>query len=220
MKLYTYWRSTAAYRVRIALNLKGLQAEQVSVHLVRDGGEQHREDYRALNPQGLVPTLVDGDQHLSQSLAIIEYLDERHAEPALLPETAAGRARVRSLAQLIGCEIHPLNNLRVLQHLEGEFGISGDRRRLDWYHHWLREGFRALEQRLASEAETGRFCHGDTPGLADLCLVPQLYNARRFELPLEDYPHLTAIDAACAELSAFRDAAPEAQPDAPAQEAS
>ena len=215
MKLYTYWRSTAAWRVRIALNLKGLEGEQVPVHLVRDGGEQHREDYRALNPQGLVPLLADGDLRVSQSLAIIEYLDEQYPEPALLPDAAGDRARVRSLAQLIGCEIHPLNNLRVLQHLESEFDISGDRRRLGWYHHWLHQGFQALERRLSEEAETGRFCHGDSPTLADLCLVPQLYNARRFECPLDDYPTLTAIDDACRELEAFRAAEPERQPDAP-----
>jgi maleylacetoacetate isomerase len=213
MKLYTYWRSTAAYRVRIALNLKGLQAEQVPVHLVRGGGEQHRDDYRGLNPQGLVPVLVDEGEVITQSLAIVEYLDETHPEPALLPADPAGRARVRGLAQAIACEMHPLNNLRVLQYLTGELGVS-EARKTAWYHHWLSEGFRALELRLSRDAATGRFCHGDSPGLADLCLAPQLYNARRFEFPLEDFPTVLRIDEACGQLDAFRAAAPEAQPDA------
>ncbi|MCP1727516.1 maleylacetoacetate isomerase [Natronospira proteinivora] len=213
MKLYTYWRSTAAYRVRIALHLKGIPYEQAPVHLVKDGGEQHQDSYRGLNPQGLVPTLMDGGVVITQSLAILEYLEERHPEPALLPSGAADKARVRGLAQLIACEVHPLNNLRVLQYLSNELRVS-DRQKTAWYHHWLAEGLGALETRLANEKDTGDFCHGDQPGLVDLCLVPQLYNARRFEFPLEDYPTLVAIDARCRALNAFRAAAPEAQPDA------
>lgn len=213
MKLYTYWRSTAAYRVRIALHLKGLRFELEPVHLVREGGEQHRPDYLAMNPQGLVPTLMDGAHVLTQSLAILEYLDDKQPEPPLLPDDALGRARVRSLAQMIASEVHPLNNLRVLQYLTGELGVS-DEQKTAWYHHWLEQGLAPLEKRLANESATGRFCHGDQVSQADICLVPQLYNARRFEFPLDDYPTLRRIDAACRELDAFRAAAPEAQPDA------
>lgn len=213
MKLYTYWRSTAAYRVRIALHLKGLRFELEPVHLVREGGEQHRPDYLAMNPQGLVPTLMDGAHVLTQSLAILEYLDDKQPEPPLLPDDALGRARVRSLAQMIASEVHPLNNLRVLQYLTGELRVS-DEQKTAWYHHWLAQGLAPLEKRLANESATGRFCHGDQVSQADICLVPQLYNARRFEFPLDDYPTLRRIDAACRELDAFRAAAPEAQPDA------
>ena len=213
MKLYTYWRSTAAYRVRIALNMKGLQYEQAPIHLVKDGGEQHQANYRARNPQGLVPTLIDGGQTISQSLAILEYLEESYPEPALLPKDPVERARVRSLAQVIACEVHPLNNLRVLQYLNKELGLS-DRQRDAWYHHWLAQGLKPLEMRLANESDTGQFCHGNEVTLADLCLVPQLYNARRFEFPLDDYPTLLSIDARCRELDFFKAAAPESQPDA------
>ncbi|MEA5445964.1 maleylacetoacetate isomerase [Gammaproteobacteria bacterium AB-CW1] len=213
MKLYTYWRSTAAYRVRIALHLKGLRCEQEPVHLVKDGGEQHKGEYRAINPQGLVPTLVDGGHVITQSLAILEYLEEKHPEPALLPSKPVERARVRSLAQIIACEVHPLNNLRVLQYLSNELDVS-DRQKTRWYHHWLEQGLKPLERRLANEGRTGRFCHGDSPTLADVCLVPQLYNARRFDFPLDAYPTLRRIDEACRELNAFRASAPEAQPDA------
>jgi len=212
MKLYTYWRSTAAYRVRIALHLKGLRYEQESVHLVRDGGEQHKPDYKALNPQGLVPTLLDEGRVINQSLAIIEYLDEKYPDTPLLPKSPVERARVRSLALLIASEVHPLNNLRVLQYLSNEVGVS-DAKKTAWYHHWLEQGLAPLELRLANESATGAFCHGDQPGLADLCLVPQLYNARRYEFPLNDYPTLERIDERCRALDAFRAAAPEAQPD-------
>ena len=213
MKLYTYWRSTAAYRVRIALHLKALPCEQEPVHLVKDGGEQHKADYRALNPQGLVPALVDKGRVITQSLAILEYLEETHPEPALLPQDPMDRARVRSLAQIIACEVHPLNNLRVLKYLGDELGLKEPEKQ-GWYHHWLEQGLKPLEQRLANESHTVRFCHGDSVTWADICLVPQLYNARRFEFPLEDYPTLVRIDTACRELDAFRAAAPEAQPDA------
>ena len=213
MKLYSYWRSSAAWRVRIALNLKGMEWETSPVHLVRDGGEQRKPDYLSVNPQGLVPVLQDGDISLTQSLAIIEYLEERQPEPPLLPADAAGRARVRSLAQLVACDIHPLNNLRVLQYLTGQGGFD-EAARDRWYRHWIACGFEALEQRLVEEPGTGRFCHGDRPGLADCCLVPQVYNARRFDCDLQPFPSILRIDAACSELEAFAAAAPERQPDA------
>ena len=213
--LYGYWRSSAAYRVRIALGLKGLPWESRPVHLVKDGGEQHASGYAAMNPQQLVPSLRDGGRVLTQSLAIMEYLEETRPEPSLLPADARGRARVRSLAQLVACDVHPLGNLRVLQYLERELGV-GEAQRGAWSRHWIATGFAALEAMLAGNAATGRYCHGDTPGLADACLVPQVYNARRWKLPLDDYPTIRRIDAACGELEAFRSAAPEVQADAPA----
>lgn len=213
LRLYTYWRSSAAYRVRIALNLKKLRHELIPVHLVRDGGEQHKPDYRAINPQGLVPTLLDGERQLRQSLAILEYLDEVYPEPPLLPATPRDRARVRGIANLIACDIHPLNNLRVLQFLEKEMA-QGDKARRNWYVYWLEEGFNALEQLLAEHPSTGIFCEGDEPTVADICLVPQVYNARRFELDMKRYPTIARIDEACQSLPAFADAAPDNQPDA------
>lgn len=213
MKLYSYWRSSAAYRVRIALNLKGIEAELIPVHLVKDGGQQHAPDYTALNPQHLVPTFTDGDTVLTQSLAIVEYLDECWPEPALLPESAADRAWVRSLAQLIACDIHPINNLRVLQYLAQELQV-GDAAKKAWYRHWVIKGFEALEAMLANDERTGSFCYGARAGLADLCLVPQVYNARRFAIDLAPYPTIARIDAACQKLDAFKHAAPENQPDA------
>lgn len=212
--LYGYWRSSAAYRVRIALALKGLGYTHAPVHLVRDGGEQHKDAYRALNPQGLVPCLVDGAAVLTQSLAIIEYLEETYpATPPLLPADAAGRARVRAIAQAIACDIHPLGNLRVLKALESRFGAD-ETQRGEWVRHWIATGFAALEAMLAGSAATGRHCHGDMPTLADVCLVPQVYNARRWQLDLAPYPTLERIDAVCRALPAFQAAAPEAQPDA------
>jgi maleylpyruvate isomerase len=210
--LYGYFRSSAAYRVRIALNLKGLDYDQATVNLVK--GEQKADDFRTHNPQGLVPVLeTDEGTQLSQSLAICEYLDERHPEPPLLPADAEGRARVRSLAQLIACEIHPLNNLKVLKHLVHELKVD-DEAKLTWYHHWIDEGFTALEARLANEATTGAFCHGDTPSLADICLVPQVFNAERFECDLAAYPTIRRIAEQCRTLDAFAKAAPGQQPDA------
>lgn len=212
MKLYGYFRSSAAYRVRIALNLKGLAYEQVAVNLA--DGEQRGVDNLARNPQGLVPVLeTDDGTRLTQSLAICEYLDERYPEPPLLPADAAERARVRALAQAIACEIHPLNNLKVLKYLTGELGVS-DEARLGWYRHWISEGFDALETRLADSPATGAFCHGDTPTLADACLVPQVFNARRFDCDLSAYPTIRRIAERCATLDAFQRAAPTAQPDA------
>ncbi len=211
MELYGYWRSSAAYRVRIALNLKGLEATQHPVNL-RTG--EHRGDaYRRLNPQGRVPALVDDGVTYTQSVAILEYLDERYPEPPLLPETPQQRARVRALVQLVASDMHPVNNLSVLQYLVEVLG-AGDEQKIAWYRHWIKEGFTALEAMLADDGRTGRFCHGDTPGMADLCLVPQVYNARRFKCDLSAYPTIVGIDAACAELDAFRNAKPEAQPDA------
>ena len=213
MKLYSFFRSSAAYSVRIALNLKGLPYEYSPVHLSRGGGEQLRPEFRSVNPQALVPVLQDGDRLLSQSLAIIEYLDEVHPDPPLLPTTPADRARVRALAQTIACEIHPLNNTRVLNYLTGVAGV-GDDAKNSWYRHWVAEGFKALEARLAGSPATGKFCHGDTPGIADCCLVPQVFNARRFKCDLSPYPTLVAIDGQCRALAAFQRAAPERQPDA------
>ena len=214
IKLYSYWRSSAAFRVRIALNLKGLPYETRAVHLVRDGGEQHAPDYARLNPQELVPALVDGGKVMTQSMAIVEYLDETHPHPPLLPADAAGRARVRGLAQIVGCDIHPIGNLRVLQRIGTQFGADDEQKGI-WMRHWIAAGFHAMETMLANSKDTGRYCHGDTPGLADLCLVPQVYNAQRWKMPLDAYPTILRIDAACRELDAFKAALPEQQPDAP-----
>lgn len=216
MKLHTYFRSSAAYRVRIALNLKGLAPEQAFVHLRR--GEQAKPPFADLNPEHLVPALeVDGpDGHhvLTQSLAIIEYLDETHPSPPLLPADPLGRARVRALALAVACDIHPLNNLRVLGRLKA-MGHSQEEVD-DWYRHWIAVGLTALEAQLASDPRTGRFCHGDAPGLADILLVPQLANARRLACPVDGYPTLLRIDEACRALPAFAAAAPDRQPDAEA----
>ena len=212
MQLYDYFRSSAAYRVRIALNLKGLAPERVFVHLRRNA--QLTDAYLALNPQGLVPTLVTDDgEVLTQSLAIVEWLDEEHPDPPLLPRTAAARARVRSLALAIACEIHPLNNLRVLNYLTGTLGVSTAQKD-GWYRYWCDVGLEAIETRLQRESATGRFCHGDTPGLADCCLIPQVANSRRFDTPLEAFPTIRRIEAACLALPAFQRAAPQVQPDA------
>lgn len=212
-QLYTYFRSSAAYRVRIALHLKGLPFESIPVHLLRQGGEQHQAAYVQRNPSQLVPTLVEGGLNLGQSLAIIEYLDETQREPPLLPADPAGRARVRALALTVACEIHPLNNLRVLNYLEHHLQLEAAAR-ADWYRHWITLGFHTLEALLAGHPDTGRFCHGQQPTLADCCLVPQVANARRFETPLADFPHIRRIAANCLELDAFQHAAPAAQPDA------
>ena len=215
MKLYGYWRSSAAYRVRIALNLKQLSAEQVSVHLVNNGGEQHSPAYHQLNPQHLVPTLVDdgieGELNLSQSLAIIEYLEEKYPKEALLPSNIEHRAIVRGMAQAIACEIHPLDNLRVLQYLVKDMGVS-DADKMRWYQHWITVGFTALEAQLSQYS--GHYCFGDTSSLADICLVPQVYNAKRFNVPLDAFPNIVRINNACNQLAAFADAAPEQQHDA------
>jgi len=211
MKLYSYFRSSAAYRVRIALNLKGQGYEYVPVHLRK--GEQSAAPYREMNPQGLVPTLTDDRGSFTQSLAIIEYLDERYPKPPLLPKPPEARARVRAIAMAIACDIHPLDNLRVLRYLTRTIGAS-DEAKDGWYRHWIDLGLGALETQLAGETATGEFCHGATPTLADVCLVPQLANAWRSGIPLDAYPTLTRIEAACNALPAFATAAPERQPDA------
>jgi maleylpyruvate isomerase len=210
MILYDYFRSSAAYRVRIALNLKGLAAEHRFVHLRR--GEQRDAAYLELNPQGLVPTLTIGHRRLTQSLAIIEYLEEKHPNPPLLPPGPEDRAWVRSIALAIACDIHPLNNLRVLKYLESPLALDAPKRD-EWYRHWIREGFAAIEKQLAERGES-RFCFGDTPSLADVCLVPQVANSRRLSVPLDPYPRIRAIDAACLALPEFDRARPENNPDA------
>ncbi|WP_312326890.1 maleylacetoacetate isomerase [Stenotrophomonas sp.] len=213
IELFSYWRSSAAYRVRIGLNLKGLAHQITPVHLVRDGGQQHSEGYAALNPQELVPTLVHGECVVRQSMAILEYLDEVFPDPSLLPDDALGRARVRALAQLVACDIHPLNNLRVMQFFSDTWNVPQPERD-DWTKHWMQVGFDAMERMLVESVETGRFCHGDTPTLADCCLVPQLFNARRFNVDLTSYPTLVRIEEACLALEAFDAARPENQADA------
>ncbi len=209
--LHGFFRSSTAFRVRIALNLKGLAYDQRFRHLRK--GEQRAPDYLMLNPQGLVPTLEIDNHVLTQSLAILEYLDETHPEPALLPKDAVGRARVRSLAYMVACEIHPINNLRVLQDLSKRFGAN-DGAVAEWFRHWVKETFAPLEQRLASEASTGTFCHGNTPTLADVCLVPQVINNTRFQVDMTPYPTISRIHRACIELPAFAAALPDVQPDA------
>lgn len=213
LQLYTYFRSSAAYRVRIALNLKGLAYQALPVHLLKGGGEQLRDEYRALNPAALVPTLTDDELVLTQSLAILEYLEERWPQVPLLPPDAAGRARVRALALTIACEIHPLNNLRVMKYL-GEHLAAAEEARREWYRHWTAHGLAVLERHLASEARTGLFCHGDAPTLADCCLIPQVFNAQRFHIDLAPYPTVQRIAEHCAELDAFIAAHPAQQPDA------
>lgn len=217
LRLYTYWRSSAAYRVRIVLNLKGLPYESVPKHLLRDGGEQRKADYLALNPQGLVPALADGDLVIPQSLAICEYLEEVHPTPALLPGSAAERAIVRGMALAIACDTHPLNNLPITGYLRKELGAddAGVQR---WIEHWIHRGFTGLERWVASLANTPtdppHYCFGSQVTLADACLVPQMYNARRFKVDLSDYPNLVAICQHLESLPAFAAARPEAQPDA------
>lgn len=213
LRLYSYWRSSAAYRVRIGLNLKGLRYETLPVHLVRDGGQQHQPEYVAKNPQHMVPTLLHGVRVIRQSLAILEYLDEAWPSPRLLPMTARDRARVRGLAQIVASDIHPLNNLRVLQYFDKTWNVPQSERD-DWVKHWIVEGFNALEALLCDDTATGTYCHGQTPGLADCCLVPQVFNARRFGVDMEPFPTLVRIEQACLALPAFDQARPERQPDA------
>jgi len=213
MKLYTYFRSSAAYRVRIALNLKGLDYEAVPVHLLREGGQHLMDNYLTINPSGLVPALQDDRMTLTQSMAIIEYLDELHPMVPLLPKDAVGRARVRELAQIIACDIHPVNNLRVLKYLVKHLGLS-EEAKTDWYRHWVIEGLRSVEAHLARNLGTGRFCHGDTPTIADCFLVPQVFNAQRFDIDVDAYPTVARINALCVDLPAFKAAHPSQQPDA------
>ena len=210
MKLYTYFRSSAAYRVRIALNLKGVTCEMIPIHLQKEGGLNKKPAYRAVNPQMRVPALaLDSGEVLIQSLAIIEYLDELHPQPPLLPRDAVERAKVRALAQVIACDIHPLNNVAPLRYLKNELGQ--DQAKIDaWYHHWIVEGFAAIETMMRGTP----YAFGKEVTLADLCLMPQVYNARRLKVPLDRFPRIVAVDAACAKLAAFDQARPENQPDA------
>jgi maleylacetoacetate isomerase len=210
MKLYSYFRSSAAFRVRIALNLKKLDYETAAIHLRRN--DQSRPDYRSVNPQGLVPTLQDGKRTLIQSMAIIEYLDETHPEPPLLPKEPADRARVRALADIVACDIHPINNLRVLRYLTHQLGHD-EAAIASWYNHWIAAGFEALEPLLAKDARTGAFCHGDAPGLADIALVPQVVNAERYRLDLTPYPTVARVYENCMKLDPFTAAHPSRQPD-------
>jgi maleylacetoacetate isomerase len=213
MKLYTFFRSSASYRARIALNLKGLTYEQVPIHLRRGGGEQFGSDYKAINPQALVPALDDNGQILTQSLAIIEYLEERYPHPPLLPADPVDRALVRSMALVIACEIHPIQNLRVLNYLKSAHQQTDDDNKR-WAQHWIDLGLSALETMVVNRSKRGKFCFGDTPTLADICLVPQLANARRFGCDLSRFPTLLQIEGNCMALPAFANAAPEKQPDA------
>jgi maleylacetoacetate isomerase len=210
MQLYGYFRSSAAFRLRIALNLKQLEYENAFIHLRR--GDQGQAAFRGVNPQGLVPALDIDGQTLIQSLAIIEYLDETHPEPPLLPPDPAGRARVRALAAIVACDIHPINNLRVLRYLQKPLGH--DHAAIEsWYNHWIVEGFDPLEKLLADDDRTGGFCHGDRPGLADIALVPQVVNAERYRLDLGPYPTINRIFETCMMLDAFAAAHPQRQPD-------
>ena len=209
MILYDYFRSSAAFRVRIALNLKGLSAERRYIHLRK--GEQRAAAYLEENPQGLIPTLVVGERRLTQSMAIIEYLDEKHPLPPLLPAAAEDRAWVRSIAQLIACDIHPIDNTRVLAYLENELKLD-QAARDTWYRHWIIEGFNALEKQLAESGAP--FACGDKPTIADICLVPQVANANRLKTPLEPYPRIRQINDNCLKLKAFADARPEVHPHA------
>jgi len=213
MKLYTYFRSSAAYRVRIALNLKGLKYEAVPVHLLRGGGEQLQANYIKMNPSGLVPTFQDDYITLTQSMAILEYLEDEYPQVPLMPKDAAGRARVRELAQIVACDIHPVNNLRVLRYLVHELGLS-DEAKTQWYRHWLVGGLDVLEKHLARDPSAGPLCHGYLPTIADCFLVPQVFNAQRQGIDIAVYPNIARINAACAEIPAFVAAHPSNQPDA------
>ncbi|MDP3562075.1 MAG: maleylacetoacetate isomerase [Legionellaceae bacterium] len=207
MKLYDYYRSSCSYRVRIALNIKKINYETIPIHLVQDGGIQHSLAYQAVNPQELVPSLETNNHILTQSLAIIEYLEEMNPEPAFLPTHPLERAQIRGLAQLIACDIHPLNNLRVLKTLREEFKASDDQITA-WYHQWLQTGFNALETKLATLPRTKSVCFKDQVSLADICLIPQVYNATRFEFSLDNYPLIQEINAYCLTIPEFSEAAP------------
>jgi maleylpyruvate isomerase len=213
LKLYTYFRSSAAFRVRIALNLKALPYEAVPIHLMRGSGEHNSESYAARNPARLVPTLADGDLSIGQSIAIIEYLEDRFPQPALLPADPVLRAQVRELALSVACDIHPLNNLRVLRYLHAPLGIDEQRRDV-WARHWIGLGFTAIEQKLAHSPVRGPYCFGERATLADCCLIPQIFNARRVALSLDEFPNIRRIHDHCMQQEAFARAAPGAQSDA------
>ena len=211
MKLYTYFRSSAAFRTRIAFNLKGVKCETVEVDLRTDASDQHKPEYRTVNPQGLVPALVIGDTTVTQSLAIIEYLDEVYPEPPLLPRAPVDRARVRAMALAVACDMHPLNNLRVLNYLRSQLGHDEDTVNA-WYRHWIAVGFGGLEQEARRASHGGQYMFGSSVTMADIYIVPQMYNARRFKCDLEPYPTLRSICAHLESLPAFAKAVPEAQP--------
>ncbi len=212
MQLYDYWRSSASYRVRIALNLKNLPYASIPIHLLHD--QQREPAFRAINPQGFVPMLEDGQHSITQSLAICEYLDETHPAPPFLPAAPIERARVRAIALVVACDIHPLNNKRILDYLRAPLGH--DKATVDtWYKHWVDEGLQTLEKMLAGNNQTGKFCHGDQVGLADICLIPQVANALRLACPLQNYPTVRRIYDECLKLPAFDKAQPDKQPDAP-----
>ncbi len=212
IKLYSYFRSSAAYRVRIALNYKQLDYEVIPVHLLKNNGEQHSSDYQSLNPQELVPTLSVDEQVYTQSLAIIEWLEETHPKPALLPTLHAARAQVRALAQIVACDMHPLNNLRVLNYLKQHFQCAKEDTQT-WYTHWLRLGFDAIESQL-QKFSAQDYCYGKSVSMADVCLIPQIYNAKRFDFDMSAYPHITRVYEHCLSLDAFAKAQPEQQIDA------
>ncbi|MBP2280248.1 maleylpyruvate isomerase [Psychrobacter sp. PL19] len=212
MQLYNYFRSTTSYRTRIALNLKGLDYDYISVNLAQD--EQLKSAFKSINPQGLVPVLQTDDLLLYQSPAILEWLEETYAQNPLLPKDAAGRMQVRALSAMIGCDIHPLNNRRILQYLRNELTVGEDEV-MTWCRHWMIEGFAALEELLAADKSRGKFCYGDSPTFADCYLIPQVSSARRFKVDLSPYPNIVAIDEHCRSLKTFYDADPARQPDAP-----
>lgn len=207
MKLYDYNRSTACYRVRIALNIKNIHYEKISLHLIDNGGEQHQQEYHDINPQELVPSLVTNGQIITQSLAIIDYLEELFPANPLLPPTLLEKTQARTLALLIACDVHPINNLRVLNRLKQQFHAREDSV-LDWYHHWLRTGFDAFEEQLNRLTRSKAVCIGDTPSVADICLIPQVYNAQRFNFAMDDYPLINEINSYCLTVPAFKNAAP------------
>lgn len=211
LKLYSYWRSSASYRARIALHHKGLAFEYVPVHLLKDGGEQHKPEYRALNPQGFVPCLVDGELVLNQSLAIIEYLEEKYPEQPLLPAEPALRAKARAMAYMLACDVHPMNNLKVLKYLSGELHVS-DEQKNAWIQHWIAEGLKPLEALLAGQS--GPYCLGASVSLADTCIPPLIYSAERFGCDLSAYPAVLAVHRNLMELPSFQAAHPQIQPDA------
>jgi len=219
IKLYGYWRSTAAYRVRLALNIKQISYSQESVHLVKDGGEQNSPEYLSLNPQGLVPTIVDDGVVIGQSLAILEYLEEKYPQRPLLPSMLSSpsahsdRAIVRQLCQIIACDLHPLNNLRVLKYLSSELKIN-DEEKTKWYHHWFDLGFKAFDDLLDKHGSDDSYCIAGELSMADVCLIPQIYNAERFGFSMDAYPRLKQINKNCLKLTRFQDAMPENQPDA------
>lgn len=215
MHLYSYYRSSCSYRARIALNFKGLPYEYHPVHLVKNGGEQHKPEYAKLNPQELVPTFIDGDFVLTQSMAIMEYLEEKYPEPSFMPMGIEQRAYVRQISLIQVADIHPINNLKILNHLSVDLGVT-QAQKTEWYHKWIRQGFEATEKLLErSPFRTGPYVCGDSVTMADMCLVPQVYNARRYELPMEKYPIICEIEKNCLQLGYFLDASPEYQPDTP-----